>query len=65
MFPVYYVKDVTGLYPPITPPLRGESQKPSRQAKADAVGGKQRPVPHLQYIHTGSRLLPQGKATRL
>ena len=27
----------------ITPPLRGESQKPSRQAKADAVGGGSRP----------------------
>ena len=26
----------------ITPPLRGESQKPSRQAKADAVGGGRR-----------------------
>ena len=27
----------------ITPPLEGESQKPSRQAKADAVGGGRRP----------------------
>ena len=28
----------------ITPPLEGESQKPSRQAKADAVGGGRRPA---------------------
>ena len=28
----------------ITPPSRGESQKPSRQAKADAVGGGRRAV---------------------
>ena len=25
MFPVYCVKDVTGLYPPITHPLRGKN----------------------------------------
>ena len=36
--------DGTGLYLRITPPLRGESQKPSRQAKADAVGGWVFPV---------------------
>ena len=63
MFPVYGVKDVTGLHPGPEAlagaealagtvcgrdarapranhsPLEGESQKPSRQAKADAVGG--------------------------
>ena len=27
----------------ITPPLEGESQKPSRQAKADAAGGRSAP----------------------
>ena len=39
MFPVYCVKDVSGLYRGNHSPLEGESQKPSRQAKADAVGG--------------------------
>jgi len=38
MFPVYYVKDVTGLYR-YHSPLEGESQKSSRMTKADAVGG--------------------------
>ena len=39
MFPVYGVNDVPGLYRGNHSPLEGESQKPSRQAMADAVGG--------------------------
>ena len=39
-------------------PLEGESQKPSRQAKADAVGGESRTARLQRGIHTtpGSRL---------
>ena len=40
MFPVQCVNDVPGLYRGNHSPLEGESQKPSRQAKADAVGGE-------------------------
>ena len=39
MFPVQCVNDVPSLYRGYHSPLEGESQKPSRQAKADAVGG--------------------------
>ena len=35
-------------------PLEGESQKPSRQAKADAVGGGRRPA-RLRRAATPSR----------
>ena len=31
------------VYRPITPPLEGESRKPSRQARAEAVGGRPGP----------------------
>ena len=40
MFPVQGVNDVPGLYRGYHSPLEGESQKPSRQAMADAVGGR-------------------------
>jgi len=39
MFPVLCVKDVCGLQRENHSPLEGESQKPSRQGNADAVGG--------------------------
>ena len=39
MFPVQGVNDVPGSYRGYHSPLEGESQKPSRQAKADAEGG--------------------------
>ena len=39
MFPVQGVNDVPGSYRGYHSPLEGESQKPSRQAKTDAVGG--------------------------
>ena len=35
----------------ITPPLVGESQKPSRQAKADAVGGGRRAASQKADVH--------------
>ena len=43
MFPVQCVNDVPSLHRGNHSPLEGESQKPSRQAKADAVGGQ--PIP--------------------
>ena len=43
MFPVQGVNDVPGSYRGYHSPLEGESQRPSRQAKADAVGGQ--PIP--------------------
>ena len=36
-------------------PLERESQKPSRQAKADAVGGERRPTSSKKEIHEGAR----------
>ncbi len=44
MFPVYGVNDVIGYCRGNHSPLEGESQKSSRQAKADAVGGACRPA---------------------
>ncbi len=52
MFPVQGVNDVPGSYRGYHSPLEGESQRPSRQAKADAVGGA-----------TNTRLLAAGSAS--
>ena len=52
MFPVQGVNDVIGSYRGYHSPLERESQKPSRQAKADAVGGP-----------TNTRHLAQGSAS--
>ena len=52
MFPVQCVNDIPGSYRGYHSPLEGESQKPSRQAKADAVGGA-----------TNSRHLAAGSAS--
>ena len=41
-------------------PLEGESQKPSRQAKADAVGGGRRPTSQKADVHPlGNSRLPR------
>ena len=46
MLSVQCVNDIPGSYRGYHSPLEGESQKPSRQAKADAVGGaNQHPLP--------------------
>ena len=44
-------------------PLEGESQKPSRQAKADAVGGVWRPTSQKADLHSlGNSRLPASRA---
>ena len=40
--------------------LERESQKPSRQAKADAVGGESRPTSSKKEIHEGARRTTKG-----
>ena len=52
MLSVQCVNDIPGSYRGYHSPLEGESQKPSRQAKADAVGGP-----------TNTRHLAQGSAS--
>ena len=50
----------------ITPPLEGESQKPSRQAKADAVGGVWRATSQKADVHPlGNSRLPASRAPAL
>ena len=41
-------------------PLERESQKPSRRAKADAVGGESRPTSSKKEIHEGARRTMKG-----
>ena len=44
-------------------PLEGESQKPSRQAKADAVGGERRATSQNADLHPlGNSRLPESPA---
>ena len=50
MFSVQCVNDIPGSYRGNHSPLEGESQKPSRQAKADAVGGPT----NTRYLAAGS-----------
>ena len=48
----------------ITPPYAGESQKPSRQAKADAVGGGRRATSQKADLHPlGNSRLPESRAS--
>ena len=50
----------------ITPPLEGESQKPSRQAKADAVGSVWRATSQKAHVHPlGNSRLPASRAPAL
>ena len=47
-------------------PLEGESQKPSRQAKADAVGGERRVTSQKADVHPlGNSRLPASRAPAL
>ena len=47
-------------------PLGGESQKPSRQAKADAVGGVRRATSQKAHVHPlGNSRLPASRAPAL
>ena len=47
-------------------PLEGESQKPSRQAKADAVGGGRRVTSQKADVHPlGNSRLPASRAPAL
>ena len=47
-------------------PLEGESQKPSRQAKADAVGGGRRATSQKADVHPlGNSRLPASRAPAL
>ena len=47
-------------------PLEGESQKPSRQAKADAVGGVRRATSQKAHVHPlGNSRLPASPAPAL
>ena len=47
-------------------PLEGESQKPSRQAKADAVGGGRRPTSQKADLRPlGNSRLPASRAPAL
>ena len=47
-------------------PLEGESQKPSRQAKADAVGGERRATSQKADVHPlGNSRLPASRAPAL
>ena len=47
-------------------PLEGESQKPSRQAKADAVGGGRRATSQNADVHPlGNSRLPASRAPAL
>ena len=68
MFPVQCVNDVPGLYRGNHSPLEGESQKPSRQAKADAVAGGAEPKdcgPRPRQEPTGRDLSPAGGSLKM
>ena len=51
MLSVQCVNDIPGSYRGYHSPLEGESQKPSRQAKADAVGGGRRATSQKVDLH--------------